>query len=373
MLYRVREVIAGKDLRKFIRFPETLYKGCDQWVPPLHKGQEHDLMHAASLKYCQRRMWLAEDASGNVVGRICAMINPRYNGKYGKKRVRFGWFDLINDVEVARVLFDAAESWAKERGMEEIHGPLYYNTLGRQGMLVEGFDKLAPFSCLYNYPYYVDIVQKLGFEKECDWIQYMMPADQGEDAKLRAIAERLMQRYKLHVADFDALKKDRNMVRKFFKTYNECYDGTVYNFIPFTEEEIEEEIDQIMGQLDRRLCCVIMDEDNEVAAFGVAIPSLSTAMQKAKGKLFPFGWIHVARAMKDFTYLDLMIEGAAPKWQNTGISAVFHGQMARQFGECGAKWALANPQLETNTVVNVWSRYEHEFWLRRRCWIKKIK
>ena len=373
MLYRVREVIAGKDLRKFIRFPETLYKGCDQWVPPLHKGQEHDLMHAASLKYCQRRMWLAEDASGNVVGRICAMINPRYNGKYGKKRVRFGWFDLINDVEVARVLFDAAESWAKEQGMEEIHGPLYYNTLGRQGMLVEGFDKLAPFSCLYNYPYYVDIVQKLGFEKECDWIQYMMPADQGEDARLRAIAERLMQRYKLHVADFDALKKDRNMVRKFFKTYNECYDGTVYNFIPFTEEEIEEEIDQIMGQLDRRLCCVIMDEDNEVAAFGVAIPSLSTAMQKAKGKLFPFGWIHVARAMKDFTYLDLMIEGAAPKWQNTGISAVFHGQMARQFGECGAKWALANPQLETNTVVNVWSRYEHEFWLRRRCWIKKIK
>ena len=373
MLYRVREVIAGKDLRKFIRFPETLYKGCDQWVPPLHKGQEHDLMHAASLKYCQRRMWLAEDASGNVVGRICAMINPRYNGKYGKKRVRFGWFDLINDVEVARVLFDAAESWAKAQGMEEIHGPLYYNTLGRQGMLVEGFDKLAPFSCLYNYPYYVDIVQKLGFEKECDWIQYMMPADQGEDAKLRAIAERLMQRYKLHVADFDALKKDRNMVRKFFKTYNECYDGTVYNFIPFTEEEIEEEIDQIMGQLDRRLCCVIMDEDNEVAAFGVAIPSLSTAMQKAKGKLFPFGWIHVARAMKDFTYLDLMIEGAAPKWQNTGISAVFHGQMARQFGECGAKWALANPQLETNTVVNVWSRYEHEFWLRRRCWIKKIK
>ena len=369
MLYKAREVTSRRDLKNFIRFPESLYKGCAQYVPPLHKGQEHELRFSASLKYCQRKMWLAEDASGNIVGRICAVINPRYNEKYGTKRVRFGWFDLINDLEVARVLFDAAESWAKGEGMEEIHGPLYYNTLGRQGMLVEGFDKIAPFSCLYNHPYYVDIVQALGFEKECDWIQYMMPADQGEDVKLKAISERLMRRYNLRVADFDALKKDRNMVRKFFKTYNECYDGTVYNFITFTEEEI----DQIVGQLDKRLCCVLMDSDNEVAAFGVAIPSLSKAMQKAKGSLFPFGWYHVLKAMKDFTYLDLMLEGAAPKWQNTGISAVFHGQMARQFGDCGAKWALANPQIETNTAVNVWARYEHELWLRRRCWIKKIK
>lgn len=372
-VYKAREVETGKDLKKFIRFPEELYKGCDSYVPPLHKGQEHDLMRAASLKYCERKMWLAEDDRGRVVGRICAIINPRYNEKYGTRRVRFGWFDLINDIDVAKTLFEAAESWARERGMDEIHGPLYYNTLGRQGMLIEGFDKLAPFSCLYNHPYYADIMRDLGFEKECDWIQYMMPADQGVDDRLRQISDRLMDRYKLRVADFDALKKDRCMVRKFFRTYNECYDGTVYNFVPFTEEEVEEEIDQIIGQLDKRLCCVIMDEDDEVAAFGIAIPSLSKAMRKAKGKLFPFGWYHVLKAMNDFTDLDLMLEGAAPKWQNTGISAVFHGMMARQFKDCGAKWALANPQIETNTAVNVWSRYDHELWLRRRCWIRKIR
>lgn len=373
MLYRVREVKTKRDLKKFIRFPESLYKGCDRYVPPLHKGQEHELMHAASLRYCSRMMWLAEDERGAAVGRICAVINPRYNEKYGTRRVRFGWFDLIDDVEVARALFNAAEEWAKAEGMDEIHGPLYYNTLGRQGMLIEGFDKLAPFSCIYNYPYYVGIMEELGFEKECDWIQYMMPADQGVDDKMKAIASRLMARYRLRVADFDSLKKDRDMVRKFFRTYNECYDGTVYNFIPFTDAEIEEEIDQIMGQLDSRLCCVIMDEDDEVAAFGVSVPSLSKAMQKAKGSLFPFGWIHVLKAMKDFTYLDLMLEGAAPKWQNTGISAVFHGMMAQQYKDCGARWALANPQIETNTAVNVWSRYEHELWLRRRCWIRKIR
>ena len=373
MLYKAREVMSGKDLKKFIRFPETLYKGCDQYVPPLHKGQEQELMHSASLKYCSRKMWLAEDQSGKIVGRICAVINPRYNEKYATRRVRFGWFDLIDDIDVARVLFDAAESWAKEQGMDEIHGPLYYNTLGRQGMLIEGFDKLAPFSCLYNYPYYVDIVQKLGFEKECDWIQYMMPADKGAGDRLDLISDRLMKRYNLHVADFDALKKDKTMVRKFFNTYNDCFDGVVYNFVQFTEEEIEEEINQIMGQLDGRSCCVIMDQDNEVAAFGISIPSLSKAMQKAKGRLFPFGWYHVLRAMNDFTYMDLMLVGAAPKWQNTGISALIHGMMGQLYKVCGAKWALANPQIETNAAVNVWSRYDQELWLRRRCWIKKIK
>lgn len=373
MLCNVREVLTRRDLKRFIRFPETLYKGCAQYVPPLHKGQEHELMRAASLKYCVRKMWLAEDTEGQIVGRICAMINPRYNEKYGKRRVRFGWFDLVDDIEVAEALFAAAEEWAKAQGMEEIHGPLYYNTLGRQGMLVEGFDRLAPFSCLYNHPYYVDIMDRLGFVKECDWIQYMMPADQGVDDRMQAIADRLMRKYNLRVADFDALKKDRDVVRKFFRTYNECYDGTVYNFIPFTQEEIEEEIDQIIGQLDGRLCCVIMDEDDDVAAFAVSLPCLSKAMQKAKGSLFPFGWYHVMKAMNDFTHIDLMIEGAAPKWQNTGISAVFHGMMAKQYRNCGAKWALANPQIETNSAVNVWARYEHELWLRRRCWIRKIR
>lgn len=371
--YTIREVLTRRDLKRFIRFPVTLYKGCSQYVPPLYKGQEHELMHSAPLQYCKRKMWLVEDTAGKVAGRICAVINPRYNEKYGTRRVRFGWFDLINDPEVARLLFDTAEKWAKEQGMDEIHGPLYYNTLGRQGMLVEGFDKLAPFSCLYNYPYYVDIMQELGFVKECDWIQYMMPADQGVDERIRSIASRLMDKYKLRVADFDLLKKDRDTVRKFFRTYNECYDGTVYNFIPFTEAEIEEEIDQIIGQLDRRLCCVLMDEDDEVAAFGISVPCLSRAMQKARGRLFPFGWYHVLKALRNFEHLDLMLEGAAPKWQNTGISAVFHGIMASQYKECGARWALANPQIETNTAVNVWARYEHKFWLRRRCWIRTIK
>lgn len=371
--YTIREVTGRRDLRRFIRFPDQLYKGCDQYVPALHKGQEFDLMHSPSLEYCTRKMWIALDEKGNVVGRICCIINPRYNEKYGTRRARFGWFDLIDDVEVGRLLISTAGKWAEENGMEELHGPLQYNTLGRQGMLVEGFDKLAPFSCLYNYPYYVDIMQELGFEKECDWLQYRMPADQGVDDRMKAIAQRLMDRYKLKVADFDRLKKDREQVMKFFRIYNESFDGTVYNFIPFTQAEIDYEVRQIMGQLDSRLCCVLMDEDDEVAGFGISTPCLSRAMQKAKGSLFPFGWIHALRAKRNFETLDLMINGAAPKWQKTGISSVYHTLLAEKYKECGARWGVANPQIETNLAVNVWDRYEHELWMRRRCWIRKIE
>lgn len=370
--YRVKEVLSRRDLMRFIKFPDELYKGCEQYVPALHKGQAKNLMHSAALAHCERKMWVVEDGK-TVVGRICGIINHRYNERYGTRRTRFGWFDTINDIEVAGLLIETAASWAKEKGMEEIHGPLQYNTFGRQGMLVEGFDKVAPFSCLYNYPYYVELMQQLGFEKECDWLQYRMAADQQVPEKMQNIARRLMERYKLRVADFDNMKKDPENLRKFFKAYNESFDGMVYNFVPFTDAEIEEEIGEIAGQLDKRLCCVLLDEDDEVAAFGISTPWLSEAMKKAKGSLFPFGWYHALKAKNDLETVDLMLNGAAPKWQNSGISAVFHCIMAEQYRANGVKWAVANPQIESNTAVNVWEKYDDkQLWLRRRCWIRGI-
>lgn len=370
--YSIKEVLDRKDLMRFIKFPDELYKGCEQYVPALHRGQAKTLMHSAALDHCDRKMWIVEDGK-KVVGRICGMINRRYNERYGTARARFGWFDTINDIEVARLLIETASSWAKSMGMNEIHGPLQFNTFGRQGMLLEGYDKVAPFSCLYNYPYYVDLMEQLGFEKECDWLQYRMAADQEVPEKMQDIAKRLMERYKLRVADFDKLKKDPETLRKFFKMYNESFDGRVQNFIPFTQAEIDEEIAEIGSQLDARLCCVLIDQDDDIAAFGISTPWLSEAMKKAKGSLFPFGWYHALKAKNNFEVLDLMLNGAAPKWQNSGISAVFHCIMAEQYRKCGAKWAVANPQIETNNAVNVWDKYDKkELWLRRRCWIKKI-
>ena len=369
--YRIVEVKTRRDLKKFIRFPLDLYRDCSNYVPALNLDQIKSLTDVAPLKYCSRKMWMVLDGR-KVAGRICGMINPRYNERYGKKRVRFGWFDTINDIEVARLLLGTAEKWAKDNGMTEIHGPLYYNTSGKQGMLVEGYENLPPFNCLYNYPYYNDFMVELGYVKECDWLQYKMKADQEVPDKMRNIAARLMERYKLVEGDIDVLKKDKVLVKKFFDIYNESFSKTVYNFIPFTDEEIEEEAAQTIGLLDKRLCSFLLDQDNEIAAFGISFPSLSQALKKARGSMFPFGWWHFLKALKKFDTIDLMINGAAPKWQNTGVSSVYHCIMADKYKAAGVKWAISNPQIETNSAVNVWGKYEHELFMRRRCYVKSI-
>lgn len=369
--YKVVEVLSDKDLKKFIKFPNELYKDCPQYVPALYADQKKSLTAAPSLSYCSRKMWMVMDG-GKVVGRICGMINPRYNERYGKKRVRFGWFDTIDDLEVARLLIGTAEAWARENGMDEIHGPLYYNTLGKQGMLVEGYENVPPFNCLYNYPYYNDLLLKLGFSKECDWVQYKLRADQELPEKMVTVAERLKQRYRLVEGDIDKLKHDKALVREFFRIYNESFSESVYNFIPFTEEEIADEAAQTLGLLDKRLCCFLLDENNEIAAFGISFPSMSKAMQKAGGSMFPTGWIHFLRALKKFDTVDLMINGAAPKWQNTGVSSVYHILMSRKYREAGVKWAITNPQIDTNSASFVWEKYEHELYMRRRCYLKPI-
>ena len=369
--YKLTEVRTRKDLDRFISFPDELYRSCPQYVPALHSDQRKSLTRVSTLSYCCRKMWMVLDG-GKVVGRICGMMNPRYNALYGKRRARFGWFDTIDDPEVARLLLGAAEDWARGLGMNEIHGPLYYNTLGKQGMLIEGFGNIPPFNCIYNYPYYKDLVEALGFEKECDWVQYRLDAGQGVPEKARRVADLVMQRYKLHFGSFDRLKKDKAMVREFFRVYNESFSDSVHNFIPFTPEEIEEEAAGAIPFISDKASSILFDEDGGIVAFGVSFPSISRALQKARGRLFPFGWIHLLRALGDYETTDLMINGAVPEWQNKGVSAVYYREMAEKAKRIGNKFAITNPQIETNSAVNIWNSYDRELFLRRRCYSKKI-
>ncbi len=369
--YKVVEVVSRRDLMKFIKFPDRLYKDCPQYVPALHSDQVKSLTKVSTLSYCKRKMWMVMDGK-NVVGRICGMINPRYNALYDKKRARFGWFDTIDDFEVAKLLLGTAEAWAKDNGMNEIHGPLYYNTLGKQGMLVEGYENIPPFNCLYNYPYYNDFVTALGYEKECDWVQYKIAADQPLQEKITRIAGLLKQKYNLHEGSLDKLKKDKKMVRYFFDVYNESFAKSVYNFIPFTKEEIDEEASEVLSFVSDKTSSIIFDDNDELVGFGITFPTISPALQKAKGHLFPFGWFHLLRAMRNYETVDLMINGATPKWQNTGVSSIYHCSMSEKYRKVGTKWAITNPQIESNGAVNVWGKYEHELFMRRRCYLKSI-
>ena len=371
MSYQVVEVLSRKDLKRFIKFPDELYRGCAQYVPALHSDQVKSLTRVSTLSYCKRKMWMVVDGA-KVVGRICGMINPRYNERYGTKRARFGWFDTIDDFEVARLLISTAEAWAKSEGMDEIHGPLYYNTLGKQGMLVEGFENVPPFNCIYNHPYYCDFIEKLGFSKECDWLQYELVANHGVPVKARRVAKLVMEKYNLHIGSLDKLKKDPEKVRQFFHVYSDSFAESVYNFIPFTEEEIDEEAKSVMPFISDKASCVLFDENDNVVAFGISFPSISAALQKAKGHLFPFGWFHLLRAMHNYETTDLMINGAVPEWQNKGISSVYYKEMGDRALKVGMRKAISNPQIESNSAVNIWNSYEREPFMRRRCYIKKI-
>ena len=371
MTYSIKEISSKRDIRKFIAFPDKLYRNCPQYVPALHSDQMHSLTAAAPLKYCTRKLWLAYDSEGKIAGRICGIINPRYNELYGKKRARFSWFDTIEDIEVARLLLSTAEDWARSEGMTEIHGPLYYNTLGKQGMLVEGFENIPVFNVLYNFPYYPEFVEKLGYTKECDWLENRIKV-MNPPEKIHRIAGMLMERYNLHAGSIDKLKKDKAQVKRFFEIYNEAFSTSVLNFIPFTDEEIQEEAASVMPFLSDDVSSIILDDKDELVAFGIAFPDISKALQKAKGHLFPFGWLHLLRAMKNYDTIDLMINGAVPKWQNTGISAVYHCNMFEKTSAAGSQWALSNPQIETNSAVNVWAKYDHTLYMRRRCYLKVL-
>ena len=352
--YQIHEVNDRKALLEFVRFPDELYRDCPQYVPALHSDQVKSLTRVAPLDYCTHKLWLVRDGD-RVAGRICAMVNPRYNERYGRKRARFGWFDCIEDLEVARLLLGTAEAWARE-----------------QGMLVEGYENIPPFNCLYNFPYYNDFVQALGYGKECDWLQYKMVANHGVPDKARRVSKLVQERYNLHFGSIARLKKDKALVRKFFQVYNDSFAESVMNFVPLTDKEIDEEAASVMPFITDKASCLLLDGNDEIVAFGISFPSISRALQKAKGSLFPFGWWHLLRAMRNYEVTDLMVNGAAPEWQNKGVSAVYYEKMADKAKVIGNRWAISNPQRESNSAVNIWNSYEHEPFMRRRCYLKKI-
>lgn len=365
------EVTDKKNLKKFIKFPLKLYKNCKQYVPDLYTDQVASLTKTPSLEYCKLKMWLVMEGD-EVVGRIAGIINPRYNEIYSTKRARFNWVDFVERYEVAELLFRTAEEWAKSEGMTEIHGPLSYNTWGKQGMLIEGYENVPQMNCIYNYPYYKEFTERYGFVKEVDWIQYQLPAMQYPSEKIYRINNMLLERYPLRIVSLKEAKKRGGLIERFFKNYNETFKN-VFNFVPLTEKEILELGNTYIRLLKPELTCFVMDDQDRIAAFGICFPSLSKAFQRAKGRLLPFGWYHIVRAYFRYDQIDLMMVGADPHWQSKGVSAIYHVKLSENFRERGIKSAISNPVIESNSARKVWDTYEvREDHMLRRSYIKSI-
>ena len=372
MRYTVREVSDPHQFKQFYQFQNRLYRDCATYVPSLDYDQKQTLLNSPCLEYCRQKLLLCYDESGRVVGRCCAIINPRYNALYGTRRMRFGWTDFIEDFEAARALLEAAEAWGRSQGMTEIHGPLGYNTMYKQGLVVEGFDSVPQSNNLYNHPYYKDYLERLGFRKEADWIQYKIDATQTPPARLDNLADTIRQRYNLRIGSIAKLKRQKELVSRFFEEYNATF-AQVRNFVPFTQREIAEEGAAYLDRLSDDHCCIVLDADDGIAAFAICFPSLSAALQKAQGHLLPFGWWHLLRASKHTDTVDMMLVGVAPKWQGKGLPAVFHSHLAHLWQASGIRWAISNPQYEDNAALKVWDAYPRkEFYIRRRVYIKSL-
>ncbi len=373
MSVQIQEVVTKKELNKFIQFPNRLYKGNPYYIPALNMDERKTFSTKnPSREYCNLRLWLAYK-DNKIVGRIAGIINTRANELFKQKKVRFGWFDTINDIEVCRALVNTVEQWGLENNLTEIHGPLGFTDMDKECLLVKGFDVLSSTSNWYNYEYYIELLEKTGFKSECEWIQYEIPASQPVPDKIERINELIKEKYKLKVPEFKSLKKEiMPYARKFFHALNASFEG-LYGFVPLTEKEIDWYLKQYFPFLKPQFISLIIDEMDEIAGFGVSLPSLSRAYQKAKGRLFPFGWYHLLRALHKYDYIDLYMNGVRPEWQHKGIHSLYYAQMNKAYIKYNVQKALTNPQIDGNEAVKIWEKYEgYKEVIRRRVYGKDI-
>lgn len=379
----IKPVETKKELKQFIRFNYELYKDNPYAVPDFLEDTlaVFDPKKNAAFDFCTSQQFLAYK-DGKIVGRVAAIINDKANKTWNVKNVRFGWIDFIDDIEVTRALIEAVGKWGKERGMENIVGPLGFTDMDPEGMLVEGFDQLSTMSTIYNYPYYPEHMDKLGFEKEVGWVErkVTIPCEghHAQDEKFFRIAEIVKKRFNLKVKKFKNFKeiKEGNYVEKIFNVINRSY-APLYGFSELSKRQIDTYADNYLRFIDMRLLTIVENEQGDVVAMGVGMGSLSRALQKAKGKLFPFGWWHMLRALKFKScrseYLDLLLVGVVPEYQGKGVNSLLFADMIPIGSEMGFKWGETHLQLEDNNKSqDQWAYLECEIHKKRKCYTKAL-
>ena len=369
----IKEVTTKKEFNRFFEFPYTLFRNDTMWVPQLLSDAKStfDKKKNPSFEFCKSKMFLAYQG-GKIVGRVAGIINYKVNETWKQKRVRFGWMDFIDDKEVAQNLLAAVENFGKEEGMDEIVGPQGFCNMDRAGMVVEGFDVETPGSCYYNPEYYPKILEELGCQKEVDTIQYELPAMQPVPEKVLKINNLIKDKYKVKVVE-GVTKKEiaERYGKKLFHALNHSYTG-LFGFVPLTDKQIDYYIKQYFPFLNLKLVCFVVDEKDDVVGFGISLPSLSKALKKCKGKLFPFGLFYLLKALKNYEKIDLLLTGVVPEWQNRGIHSLYHAVLNNNYIELGVKTAVTNPQLENNEAHRIWLKYNSKVLIRRRIYIKQL-
>ena len=375
MVY-VHPIAADSDqLHQYVQFGIDLYKGNDCYVPPLIFDEVGTLSPDVNpaFDFCDAQSFMAF-RNGEPVGAITAIINKAYNEKTGEKLMRFGFVNFIDDAEVVDELFEAVEKWGRERGMTSIVGPMGFSDMDHEGMLIEGFDELGTMATIYNYPYYPKHMERMGYAKDVDWVEYRMTVPDAVPEKYARIADIVAKKYGLSVLKYTSRSKiKKEYGRAIFELVNEAY-ANLYGFVPLTERQIDFYIKAYIDVLRLEDVCLVVDSDGKLVALGISMPSMSRALQKAHGKLFLFGWWHLLQAIQGKTdVVDLLLVAVKPEYQSRGVNALIFADLIPRYIKNGYKFAESNLELEGNeSVQKQWEYFERRQHRRRRAYRKDL-
>jgi hypothetical protein len=371
MSITIKEVTTRKQLKQFILFPFSLYKSHPHWVPPLIFDELHTLRRDKNpaFEYCLAKYWLAE-RDGRPAGRIAGIVNRKYIEKWGNRYARFGWVDFTDDPEVVQALFGAAEGWAREQGMTGIHGPLGFTDMDHEGMLVEGFGELGTLAAIYNHPYYPRRLEALGYAKDVDWVEFEVKVPAALPEKAERVEKIVMKKLGVRVLQAKRAKDMLPYAREMFQVLNAAF-APIYSFVPLDDRQIDLYVKKYFQFIKPDYTKIVLDKDNKVAGFVIGMPSLSRALQKARGRLLPFGFVHLLLAMRKPRQIDLYLGAVRPDLQGTGTDALLMTEINRSAIANGIISAETNIELEDNVKVQRhWKYYDTRQHKRRRCYIK---
>lgn len=364
------------NIRKYVKFGIDLYDGNPCYVPPLVMDEMATLSpdRNPAFDHCSAQMFMAYRGD-RPAGRITAIINDLVNRKEGNKAMRFGFVDFIDDAEVVDALFAAAEDWGRKHGCTAMIGPMGFSDMDHEGMLIEGFDEMGTMATIYNYPYYPRHMERMGFVKDADWVEYRIKVPDGVPDKHRRIADIVSRKYGLRLATYSSRKELRTRYgQALFDLINEAY-ADLYGYSPLTRREIDYYIDIYLGILRLEDIAVVVDADDRLIAVGISMPSMSEALRKSRGRLFPMGWYHLLKALRGHVdVVDLLLVAVRPEYQSKGVNALLFTHLIPNFIAGGYKYAESNLELEGNeNVQKQWEYFERRQHRRRRAWRREIK
>lgn len=374
---KIIEVTDKKLLKKFVDFPNKLYKNNRYYVPDMIQDAINGLSEQVNpaFEFCEQACFLAVSPENKILGRIGVLVNHKSNDKWRQKHARFSHFDFINDLRVSSLLMQAATDWAKARQMNYIKGPLGMTDMDHQGMLIDGFDELDMYITLYNAPYYKEHMKELGFAKDVDWIEFQITMPKQTDIvarKFDIVAKKIKRRYKYRVIDFNSKVPLLRRAEEIFSLYNTAYEP-LYGTTKLTDKQIRYYIKAFLGFVNPRFIKVVVDEQDKLIGFGITMPSISRAMKRAKGKLFPYGFIHLLYSIHNNKRLDLYLIGVVPELRHTGVSSLIVDAILKEADAFQIKIAESGPMLEDNTKIQALCKhFETRQHRRRRSWIKEI-